>query len=108
MPVLILFTTQLVRLQKVNGHIHTIHELSVVMSFDFLETVNEIHPSLAGQTAGQSKSISNGTLASLPSKINSLKEEKEQRLLKVRYSIFLPFPLPSSATNRATGTCFFN
>ncbi|CAL9001767.1 unnamed protein product [Prunus brigantina] len=33
------------RLQKVDAHVNTIHELSVVMSIDFSKTVNEIHPS---------------------------------------------------------------
>ncbi|KAK4783666.1 hypothetical protein SAY86_008040 [Trapa natans] len=75
---------KLIRLQKVNSHIHTIHELSVVMSFDFLEKVNEIHPSLTGPTRGQSKCISNDTLSSLESTINSLKQEKEQRLYKLQ------------------------
>ncbi|KAK4746956.1 hypothetical protein SAY87_025993 [Trapa incisa] len=73
-----------IRLQKVNGHIHTIHQFSVVLSFDFYEAINEIHPSLTGQVTDHSKSISNDTLASLTSTINSLKQEKEERLNKIQ------------------------
>ncbi|KAK4797580.1 hypothetical protein SAY86_029906 [Trapa natans] len=74
----------LIRLQKVNCHIHTIHEFFVVMWFDFLETVNKIHPSLTGRTRGQSKFMSKDTLASLLCMINSLKQEKEQRLCNLQ------------------------
>ncbi|KAK4756686.1 hypothetical protein SAY87_006813 [Trapa incisa] len=75
---------KLIRLQKVNGHIHTIHQLSVVLSFDFFQTINEIHPSLTGQMIDHSKSISNDTLASLTNMINSLKQENEERLWKIQ------------------------
>ncbi|GFP93936.1 65-kda microtubule-associated protein 5 [Phtheirospermum japonicum] len=72
------------RLQKVNSHISAIHGLSVVMSLDFTKIMAEVHPSFDDAVAGQSKSISNETLARLTSKINSLKQEKQQRLLKVQ------------------------
>ncbi|OWM87282.1 hypothetical protein CDL15_Pgr022389 [Punica granatum] len=75
---------KLIRLQKVDGDIHTIHQLSVVMSFDFFETVNGIHTSLTGQTANQSKSISDYTLAGLTNTLHSLKQEKEKRLQKLQ------------------------
>ncbi|KAI9156212.1 hypothetical protein LWI28_002237 [Acer negundo] len=75
---------QILRLQKVNHHINTIHELSLVMSFDFFETVNDAHPSLSDPTIGQSKSISNYTLARLTGAIRSLKQEKQQRLQKLQ------------------------
>lgn len=73
----------MLRLQKVNSYIHAIHELSLVLSIDFLETVNDIHPSLSDVTNGKSKSISNETLARLTGVINSLKQEKQQRFQKV-------------------------
>lgn len=60
-----------------------IHDLSVVMSIDFFETVNDVHPSLIDSANGQSKSISNDTLARLTGVIHSLKQDKQQRLQKV-------------------------
>lgn len=76
---------QNLRLQKVNNNLSTIHELSIVLSIDFLETVNEVHPSLSDSENVQSKSISNDTLARLTGVIHSLKQEKQQRLQKVTY-----------------------
>ncbi|PON41668.1 Microtubule-associated protein, MAP65/Ase1/PRC [Trema orientale] len=72
------------RLQKVTDHLSSIHELSIVMSFDFLKTVHEIHPSLSKSSCGYSKSISNDTLARLTDLINSLKQQKQQRLKKLQ------------------------
>ncbi|KAL5539558.1 hypothetical protein UlMin_045319 [Ulmus minor] len=72
------------RLQKVSSNLSTIHELSVVMSIDFLEKVNEVHPSLGNSSSGYSKSISNNTLARLTDLINLLKQEKQQRLQKLQ------------------------
>ncbi|KAJ0102997.1 hypothetical protein Patl1_05731 [Pistacia atlantica] len=72
------------RLHKVSNHINAIHELSLVMSIDFFETVNEIHPSLSDPTNSQSKSISNDSLARLTGAIYSLKQEKLQRLQKLQ------------------------
>ena len=74
---------QHLRLQKVNTNISLIHELSVVMSMDFLKTVNEVHPSLGDPKSGPSRSISNDTLERLNGVINSLKQEKQERLQKV-------------------------
>uniref|UniRef100_A0A5B7A2X2 Putative microtubule-associated protein 5 isoform X1 n=1 Tax=Davidia involucrata TaxID=16924 RepID=A0A5B7A2X2_DAVIN len=73
-----------IRLQKVNSHITTIHELSVVMSLDFNKTIIEVHPSLGDPANGQSKSISNETLARLTGMVHSLKQEKQQRLQKLQ------------------------
>ncbi|KAL6493811.1 hypothetical protein OROGR_031720 [Orobanche gracilis] len=73
------------RLQKVNSHISVIHGLSAVMSLDFKKIMAEIHPSYVDAVSGQSKSISNEILARLTSEINSLTQEKQQRLLKVQY-----------------------
>ncbi|PON51216.1 Microtubule-associated protein, MAP65/Ase1/PRC [Parasponia andersonii] len=72
------------RLQKVADHLSSIHELSIVMSFDFLKTVHEIHPSLSNSSCGYLKSISNDTLARLTDLINSLKQQKQQRLKKLQ------------------------
>ncbi|XP_062174627.1 65-kDa microtubule-associated protein 5 isoform X1 [Alnus glutinosa] len=72
------------RLQKVNSHINTVHELSAVMSIDFSKTLNEVHPSLSDPSGSQLKSISNGTLARLTGVVHSLKQEKQQRLQKLQ------------------------
>ncbi|KAJ8756078.1 hypothetical protein K2173_024625 [Erythroxylum novogranatense] len=72
------------RLQKVNSNISTIHQLSVVMSIDFTKVVTDVHPSLLDATSVHPKSISNDTLARLTSMIQSLKEEKKQRLQKLQ------------------------
>ncbi|GMH05079.1 hypothetical protein Nepgr_006919 [Nepenthes gracilis] len=76
---------KVLRLQKVNGCISNIHELSIVMSIDFKGKINEIHPSLVDPGHNQSKSISNETLAKLTSLVNSLKQEKQNRLQKIQY-----------------------
>ncbi|MCL7048141.1 hypothetical protein MKW94_024620 [Papaver nudicaule] len=73
-----------VRIQKVNGHISCIHELCVVMSVDFFETVNEVYPSLSDSAHGQPKSISNDTLDRLAAVVHSLKQDKQQRLQKLQ------------------------
>ncbi|KAG8656610.1 65-kDa microtubule-associated protein 5 [Manihot esculenta] len=75
---------KILRLQKVNSNISMIHDLSVVMSIDFFETVNDVHPSLIDSANGQSKSISNDTLARLTGVIHSLKQDKQQRLQKLQ------------------------
>ncbi|KAH6819134.1 microtubule-associated protein 65-5 [Perilla frutescens var. frutescens] len=72
------------RLQKVTSHLNVIHGLSVVMSLDFKMIMAKIHPSFVDTVAGQSKSISNEILARLTSEMNSLKQEKQQRLLKAQ------------------------
>ncbi|KAK8976412.1 hypothetical protein V6N11_013548 [Hibiscus sabdariffa] len=75
---------KIIRQQKVHSHISMIHELSVVMSFDFLKTVSDIHASLIDAANGQSKSISNDTLAKLTGVVNSLQQEKQKRLQKLQ------------------------
>ncbi|KAK3022576.1 hypothetical protein RJ639_047554 [Escallonia herrerae] len=72
------------RLQKVNSHIKTLHELSVVMSLDFNKIVTEVHPSLVDPVNAHSKSISNETLARLTGEVQSLKQVKQQRLQKLQ------------------------
>ncbi|CAI0421039.1 unnamed protein product [Linum tenue] len=75
-------TEKNLRLHKVSSSIGKIHELSVVMSIDFSSTVADIHPSLSDHT--QSMSISNDTLARLTSVIQSLRQEKLDRLCKLQ------------------------
>lgn len=75
---------KVLRLQKVNGHINGLYELSMTMCVDFRAMLAEIHPSLVDPGCGQSKSISNDTLAKLMGAVNSLKREKQQRLQKVQ------------------------
>ncbi|XP_038689661.1 65-kDa microtubule-associated protein 5 [Tripterygium wilfordii] len=72
------------RLQKINSHICIIHELSVVLSTDFIKTVGDVHPSLCDLSNNKSRSISNETLARLTSVIHSLKQEKQERLQKLQ------------------------
>lgn len=82
---------QALRLQKVANHLGFIHELSVIMSIDFINAVHEVHPSLSNSACGSSKSIGNDTLARLTDLINSLKQQKHQRLKKVtKYRILPP------------------
>ncbi|XVF00165.1 hypothetical protein REPUB_Repub03eG0261700 [Reevesia pubescens] len=75
---------KIIRLQKVNSHINMIHELSMVMSFDFLKTVSGIHSSLIDPANDQTKSISNDTLAKLTGMVHSLQQEKQKRLQKLQ------------------------
>lgn len=75
---------KVLRLQKVNSYISSIHEVSVVMTVDFRATLAEIHPSLVDPGHVQSMSISNDTLAKLMGAVNSLKQEKNRRLQKVQ------------------------
>ncbi|XP_023541349.1 65-kDa microtubule-associated protein 5 [Cucurbita pepo subsp. pepo] len=77
-------TEKHLRLQRVNSNISLIHELSVVMSVDFLKTVNEVHPSLGDPKSGPSRCISNDTLAKLTGVIHSLKQSKQERLQKLK------------------------
>ncbi|XAR63565.1 hypothetical protein NMG60_11023539 [Bertholletia excelsa] len=72
------------RLQRVDSHAETIQALSLVMSLDFNKTIQEAHPSLGSSTNGESKSISNDTLARLTELVRSLKQEKQQRLRKLQ------------------------
>ncbi|CAN1343858.1 65-kDa microtubule-associated protein 5 [Linum perenne] len=75
-------TEKNLRLHKVSSSIAKIHELSVIMSIDFSKTVADIHPCLNDHA--QPKSISNDTLARLTNVIQSLKQEKQERLHKLQ------------------------
>ncbi|CAN1121405.1 65-kDa microtubule-associated protein 5 [Linum perenne] len=80
-----LLTEKNLRLHKVSSSIGKIHELSVVMSIDFSTTLTDLHPSLSDHT--QPKSISNDTLARLTDMIQSLKQEKQERLHKTEVEV---------------------
>lgn len=77
-------TEKILRLQKVNNHLNSIRELSIVLSHDTNKTLAEVHPSLTDPANGQTKSISNDTLARLTDVVNSLNQEKQQRLQKLQ------------------------
>ncbi|KAJ0977992.1 hypothetical protein J5N97_013466 [Dioscorea zingiberensis] len=72
------------RLQKVNAHMKVIHELSTIMSIDFSKLMFEVHQSFGDLSNSHPKSISNDTLAKLAGLIQSLKQEKKQRLEKLQ------------------------
>ncbi|KAG1327748.1 65-kDa microtubule-associated protein 5 [Cocos nucifera] len=72
------------RLQKVNAHVKTIHELSSVMSVDFNKMLCEVHPSFIDSANSHFKNISNETLARLAGTVHSLKQEKKERLQKLQ------------------------
>ncbi|PHU19078.1 hypothetical protein BC332_10229 [Capsicum chinense] len=61
-----------------------IHELTVFMSLDFKKIIADINPILANHLNGQSKCISNETLANLKSEVNSLKQLKQQWLERIQ------------------------
>ncbi|XP_068663555.1 65-kDa microtubule-associated protein 5 [Aristolochia californica] len=73
-----------VRVQQVNSYVKLIHELTSMMSMDFTKLLTEVHPSLTDSSDGQSKSISNETLAALVGLVRSLTQEKKERLQKIQ------------------------
>ncbi|CAN6443456.1 unnamed protein product [Victoria cruziana] len=73
-----------VRVQKLSNYLRLIHELSAVMSLDFIKIITEVHPSLGDVTNSQPKSISNDTLARLAGSAHSLTQEKQERLQKLQ------------------------
>ncbi|KAF3790776.1 microtubule-associated protein 1 [Nymphaea thermarum] len=73
-----------VRLQKLSNYLRLIHELSAVMSLDFLKIITEVHPSLGDSTNSQPKSMSNETLARLAGSAHSLTQLKQERLQKLQ------------------------
>ena len=76
------------RLHKVLDFVSTVHDLCAVLGMDFFSTVTEVHPSLNDSTGVQSKSISNDTLSRLAKTVLALKEDKKQRLRKVKFFSF--------------------
>lgn len=83
------------RLHKVLEFVSTVHDLCAVLGMDFFSTVTEVHPSLNDSTGVQSKSISNDTLSRLSKTVVALKEDKKQRLHKVRPFVFHVIVLPT-------------
>ncbi|XP_043722709.1 65-kDa microtubule-associated protein 5 isoform X2 [Telopea speciosissima] len=77
-------TEKSLRLQKVSGHVNSIHEMTAVMTIDFLKIINEVHPSLVDSSNSLSKNISNDTLSRLAGVVHSLQEEKKKRLQKLQ------------------------
>ncbi|CAL0308912.1 unnamed protein product [Lupinus luteus] len=72
------------RLHKVLKLVSTVHDLCAVLGMDFFSTVTDVHPSLNDFKDVHSKSISNGTLATLATTVLTLKEDKQQRLHKLQ------------------------
>ncbi|KAK1293701.1 65-kDa microtubule-associated protein 5 [Acorus calamus] len=73
-----------VRLQKVDGYVAAIYELSTVMSLNFNKVMDDIHPSFCDPSKAQLKSISNDTLARLARTLHLQKQDKEERLRKLQ------------------------
>ena len=63
-------------------YIDTVHKLSATLGIDASTIITKIHPSL-DEPFGRSKNISDSILEKLKRTVESLKEEKQQRLEKV-------------------------
>lgn len=70
-------------MHKVLDFVSTVHDLCAVLGMDFFSTITEVHPSLDDAVGVQSKSISDDTLSKLAKTVESLEEDKKQRLQKV-------------------------
>ncbi|XP_023002839.1 65-kDa microtubule-associated protein 8-like isoform X1 [Cucurbita maxima] len=70
------------RLQRVEKYIDTVHKLSATLGIDASTIITKIHPSL-DEPFGRSKNISDSILEKLKRTVESLKEEKQQRLEKL-------------------------
>ncbi|KAK1316688.1 65-kDa microtubule-associated protein 5 [Acorus calamus] len=73
-----------VRLQKIDGYVAAIYELSAVMSLSFNKVMDDIHPSFCDSSRTQLKSISNDTLARLARTLHLQKQDKEERLRRLQ------------------------
>jgi len=80
------------RLQRVEKYIDKVHNLSAILGMDSSMIITKVHPSL-NELSGMSKNISDSILAKLNSTVESLEEEKQQRLEKVilTYAVVLVF-----------------
>lgn len=77
-------------------YVNTVRDLCAVLGMEFFNIITEVHPSLGDSVGIQSKSISNDTLARLARTVQSLKEEKKQRLQKVSlYPLKIDYVLDS-------------
>ncbi|XP_011657387.1 65-kDa microtubule-associated protein 8 isoform X1 [Cucumis sativus] len=70
------------RLQRVGKYIDTVHKLSATLGMDASTIITKIHPSL-DDPFGRSKNISDSILEKLKCTVESLKDEKQQRLEKL-------------------------
>lgn len=73
------------RLQRVEKYIGTVHNLSAILGMESSMIITKVHPSL-NELYGISKNISDNILAKLNSTVESLEEEKQKRLEKVKNS----------------------
>lgn len=64
-------------------YIDKIHNLSAILGTDSSMIITKVHPSL-NELSGMSKNISESILAKLNNTVESLEEEKQKRLEKVR------------------------
>ncbi|KAL0004572.1 hypothetical protein SO802_012133 [Lithocarpus litseifolius] len=71
------------RLQRVEKYIGKIHNLTAILGMDSSMIITKVHPSL-NELSGMSKNISDSILAKLKSTVESLEEEKQKRLEKLR------------------------
>ncbi|KAL5549210.1 hypothetical protein UlMin_004441 [Ulmus minor] len=72
------------RLQRVEKYIDTVHKLSAILGLDAEAIISNVHPSL-NDLCAISKNISDTVLAKLNSTVESLEEEKQERLQKLHH-----------------------
>ncbi|CAL5395954.1 unnamed protein product [Camellia sinensis] len=72
------------RLQRVEKYISTVQNLSATLGMDSSMIITKVHPSL-NELSGLSKNISDGILVKLNSTVESLEEEKHERLEKLHH-----------------------
>ncbi|XP_028771967.1 65-kDa microtubule-associated protein 8-like [Neltuma alba] len=72
------------RLKKVERYIEVIHNLSNILGKDSPAIISKVHPGLS-DVKGMSKNISDTILSKLNSTVESLMEEKQNRLDKLHY-----------------------
>lgn len=80
------------RLQRVEKYIYAVRNLSATLGMESSMIITKVHPSL-NELYGISKNISDSILEKLNSTVESLKEEKQKRLEKVKtiHSLLLVF-----------------
>eukprot|EP00249_Psilotum_nudum_P031961 c47020_g1_i1 orf=422-2218(+) len=72
------------RLNKILDCTNMVHELCSVLGMDYYMTITGVHPSLDESTPGQSRSISDSTLAKLAKTVQFLQQERRQRIQKLQ------------------------
>ncbi|GLU00488.1 hypothetical protein SLE2022_178540 [Rubroshorea leprosula] len=73
---------KITRLNQVQDHLNNLKSLCLVLDIDFKETVCKIHPNLDDSKG--TKDVSDGTIARLAAKIQSMRAVKIQRMLKLQ------------------------